>query len=90
MFLRSISEIIIVTNIELHTFLKHARCPKGEGVTKFGQRWTRGRGGTDKGGQGYKNLKFCRTSFVNGPFVFSAFIERHSLLYVELFHGSNP
>ena len=36
-FLRSISEIIIVTNLKLHTFLKHAGCPRGEGGDKFGQ-----------------------------------------------------
>ena len=23
--------IIIMTNLKLHTFLKHARCPRGEG-----------------------------------------------------------
>ena len=30
-FLRSIREIIIMTNLKLHTFLKHAGCPRGEG-----------------------------------------------------------
>ena len=30
-FLRGISEIIIMTNLKLHTFLKHAGCPRGEG-----------------------------------------------------------
>ena len=28
-FLRSIGEIIIVTNLKLHTFLKHVACPGG-------------------------------------------------------------
>ena len=26
-----------MTNLKLHTFLKHAGCPRGEGVIKFGQ-----------------------------------------------------
>ena len=49
-FLRGISEIIRMTNLKLHTFLKHARCPRGEG------------GGyqirtmTDKGGKGGKKI----------------------------------
>ena len=30
-FLRSIREIMIMTNLKLHTFLKHAGCPRGEG-----------------------------------------------------------
>ena len=51
MFLRSISEIIIVTSLELHTFLKHAGCPKGEKVTKFGQG---GDGGRTRGDGGKK------------------------------------
>ena len=36
-FLRSISEIIIATNLKLHTFLKHAGCPRGEGGDQI---WT--------------------------------------------------
>ena len=44
-FLRSISEIIIVTNLKLPTFLKHAGCPRGEGGDQI---WTM----TDKGGGG--------------------------------------
>ena len=60
-FLRSISEIIIVTYLKLHTFLKHAGCPRGEGGDQI---WTM----TDKGGgRGVKNLTFCQMSFVNGP-----------------------
>ena len=31
MFLRGISEIKIMENLKLHTFLKHAGCPMGEG-----------------------------------------------------------
>ena len=46
-FLRSISEIIIVTNLKLHTFLKHAGCPRGKGGDQI---WTM----TDKGGGGKK------------------------------------
>ena len=44
-FLRRISEIIIVTNLKLHTFLKHAGCPREE---EGDQIWTM----TDKGGKG--------------------------------------
>ena len=44
-FLRSISEIMIVKNLKLYTFLKHAGCPRGEGGDKI---WTM----TDKGGRG--------------------------------------
>ena len=63
MFLRTISEIIIMTNLKLHKFLKHAGCPKGEGgVTKFGQ-----------SGKGVKNLTFCQTSFVNAPLQYMRF-----------------
>ena len=44
-FLRSIGEIIMVTNLKLHTFLKHVGCPRGERVDQI---WTmmdkRGRG----------------------------------------------
>ena len=31
MFLRTISEIIIMTNLKLHTFRNHAGCPREEG-----------------------------------------------------------
>ena len=56
MFLRSIGEIIIVTNLKLHTFLKHVGCPGGGGGGQGDdQLWTM----TDKGKS--------RMSFVNGP-----------------------
>ena len=41
----SISEIVIVTNLKLHTFLKHVGWPRGEGGDQI---WTM----TDKGGGG--------------------------------------
>ena len=44
-FLRRISEIIIMTNLKLHTFLKHAGCVRGEGSHQIGQWWTSGKGG---------------------------------------------
>ena len=45
-FLRRISEIVIMTNhTRLHTFLKHAGYPRGEVITKFGQLRTRREGG---------------------------------------------
>ena len=48
-----------MTNLKLHTFLKHAGCPRGERGHKI-------RTMTDKGGgRGVKNLTFCRTSFVS-------------------------
>ena len=59
---KGISEIIIMTNRKLHTFLKQAGCPRGGGSTN-----------SDNDGQGWKsgvkNLTFYRTSFVNGPLV---------------------
>ena len=48
-FLRTISEIIIVTNLKLRKFLKHAGCPRGEGSDQI---WTM----TDKGGRGVKKF----------------------------------
>ena len=35
MFLRGISEIIIIINLKLHTFLKHAGCPRGGGGVPY-------------------------------------------------------
>ena len=43
MFLRTISEIIITTNLKLHKFLKHAGCPKGEGGYQIRTRGERGK-----------------------------------------------
>ena len=60
-FLRRISEIIIMTNLKLHTFLKHAGCPRGGGGGGNQIRTM-----TDKAGRGVKNLRFCCTSVVNG------------------------
>ena len=48
-FLRRISEIIIMTNLKLHTFLKHAGCPRGGG--------NQIRTMTDKAGRGVKKSK---------------------------------
>ena len=48
-FLRSIGEIIMVTNLKLHTFLKHVGCPREE---RGNQIWTM----MDKGGGGVKKI----------------------------------
>ena len=53
-------KLIIVTNLKLHTFLKHAGCPRGEGESPNSDN-------DGQGGEGVKNLTFRRTSFVNGP-----------------------
>ena len=49
MFLRTISEIIIVTNLKLHTFIKHAGCPREEEGYQI-------RTMTDKGEKGNKKI----------------------------------
>ena len=45
MFLRKISEIIIMKNLKLHTFLKHIGCPRGEGGHQIRTMTDRGEGG---------------------------------------------
>ena len=79
MCFKGVSEIIIMTNLELHTFLKHAGCPRGEGLSNSDN-------DGEGRGEGVKNLTFCRTSFVNGPLVNTVlynlrigFSEKHKL-----------
>ena len=59
-FLRSISEIIIVTNLKLHTFLKHVGCPRGE---EGDQIWTM----MDKRGRGVKNINILSDVLCKWP-----------------------
>ena len=60
MFLRGISEIIIMTNLKLHTFLKHAGCPRGEGGYQI-------RTMTDKGGRGVEKSNILQDVLCQWP-----------------------
>ena len=62
MFLRRISEIVM-RNLKLHTFLKHAECRRWEGGHQI-------RTITDKGGRGVKKSNILPDSLCEWPLIF--------------------